>query len=104
MNTQELIDTARTLVADDKGLLAMDGSNPTCNKRFAKLGILQTLEARCAYRELMRKENLLPLKTIAREAREHERDAALGRRTDASLGASKSNGPRRGENAGALPS
>lgn len=39
MNAQELTDTARTLVAGDKGLLAMDESNPTCNKRFAKLGI-----------------------------------------------------------------
>jgi fructose-bisphosphate aldolase class I len=53
MNVQELIDTARTLVADDKGLLAMDESNPTCNKRFAKLGIPQTEEARRAYRELI---------------------------------------------------
>ena len=46
MNTQELIDTARTLVADDKGLLAMDESTPTCDKRFAKLRIPQTEEAR----------------------------------------------------------
>ena len=38
MNTQELIATAKALVADDKGLLAMDESNPTCNKRFAALG------------------------------------------------------------------
>jgi fructose-bisphosphate aldolase class I len=53
MKTQELIDTAKTLVADDKGLLAMDESNPTCNKRFAKLGIPQTEEARRAYRELI---------------------------------------------------
>src|SRR5208337_4622894 len=53
MNTQELIDTARTLVAGDKGLLAMDESNPTCNKRFARLGIPQTEEARRAYRELI---------------------------------------------------
>ena len=53
MNTQELIDTARALVAGDKGLLAMDESNPTCNKRFAKLGIPQTEEARRAYRELI---------------------------------------------------
>ena len=52
MNTQELIDTAKTLVADDKGLLAMDESNPTCNKRFATLGIPQTEEARRAYREI----------------------------------------------------
>jgi fructose-bisphosphate aldolase class I len=53
MNAQRLIDTARTLVADDKGLLAMDESNPTCNKRFAKLGIPQTEEARRDYRELI---------------------------------------------------
>jgi hypothetical protein len=52
MNAQELIDTARMLVAGDKGLLAMDGSNPTCNKRFARLGIPQTEEVRRAYREL----------------------------------------------------
>ena len=53
MNAQNLTDTARALVADDKGLLAMDESNPTCNKRFAKLGIPQTVEARRAYRELI---------------------------------------------------
>ncbi|MHC5672767.1 class I fructose-bisphosphate aldolase [Nostoc sp.] len=53
MNAQDLIDTARMLVADYKGLLAMDESNPTCNKRFAKLGIPQTEEARRAYRELI---------------------------------------------------
>ena len=53
MNTQELIDSARALVAADKGLLAMDESNPTCNKRFASLGIPQTVEARRAWRELL---------------------------------------------------
>jgi fructose-bisphosphate aldolase, class I len=53
MNTQLLIDTAKAMVADDKGLLAMDESNPTCNKRFAKLGIPQTVEARRAYREMI---------------------------------------------------
>ena len=53
MNTQELNDTARALVANDKGLLAMDESNPTCNKRFAALRIPQTEEARRAYRELI---------------------------------------------------
>ena len=47
------MDTAKALVADDKGLLAMDESNPTCNKRFAKLGIPQTVEARRAYREMI---------------------------------------------------
>jgi fructose-bisphosphate aldolase class I len=53
MNTQELNDTARALVAGDKGLLAMDESNPTCNKRFATLGIPQTEQARRVYRELI---------------------------------------------------
>ncbi|MDO9048298.1 MAG: class I fructose-bisphosphate aldolase [Methylobacter sp.] len=53
MNAQELIDTAKKLVAGDKGLLAMDESNPTCNKRFAKVGIPQTEEARRTYRELI---------------------------------------------------
>jgi fructose-bisphosphate aldolase class I len=53
MNMQELIDTATALVAGDKGLLAMDESNPTCNKRFASLGIPQTEEARRAWRELI---------------------------------------------------
>ena len=53
MNAQKLIDTARAMVADDKGLLAMDESNPTCNKRFAKLGIPQTENTRRAYRELI---------------------------------------------------
>ena len=53
MNTQELTNTARKMVADDKGLLAMDESNPTCDKRFAKWGIPQTGEARRAYRELI---------------------------------------------------
>jgi fructose-bisphosphate aldolase class I len=53
MNSQRLIDTAKALVADDKGLLAMDESTPTCNQRFAKLGIPQTEEKRRAYRELL---------------------------------------------------
>ena len=53
MNDQALIDTARLLVAGDKGLLAMDESNPTCNKRFASVGIPQTEEYRRAYRELI---------------------------------------------------
>jgi fructose-bisphosphate aldolase class I len=53
MNSQQIIETAKMLVANDKGLLAMDESNPTCNKRFAKLGIPQTEEARRSYRELI---------------------------------------------------
>jgi len=53
MNAQQLIDTARALVCGDRGLLAMDESNATCNKRFAPLHIPQTVEARRAYRELI---------------------------------------------------
>ena len=40
-------------MAANKGLLAMDESLPTCNKRFAELGIPQTEEYRRKYRELI---------------------------------------------------
>ena len=53
MNSNSLRDTATALFADCKGLLAMDESNGTCNKRFAKLGIPQTVEMRREYRELI---------------------------------------------------
>jgi fructose-bisphosphate aldolase class I len=53
MNIQELQNTAKALVANHKGILAMDESLPTCNKRFAKLGIQPTEENRRAYRELI---------------------------------------------------
>jgi len=53
MEIQELVKTANLLVADNKGILAMDESNPTCNKRFAALGIPQTEVARRAYREMI---------------------------------------------------
>jgi fructose-bisphosphate aldolase class I len=48
-----LTDVARELVADDKGLLAADESIPTCNKRFAELGIPADEQSRRAYRELI---------------------------------------------------
>ncbi|MEP7058583.1 MAG: class I fructose-bisphosphate aldolase [Caldimonas sp.] len=53
MDSARLIDTARALVAGDRGLLAMDESTPTCDRRFAKLGIAQTAEARRAYRDMI---------------------------------------------------
>jgi fructose-bisphosphate aldolase class I len=54
MSAPRLIEeTVRRLVGVDKGLLALDESNSTCNKRFAALGIAQTAEARRAYRELI---------------------------------------------------
>jgi fructose-bisphosphate aldolase class I len=51
MNSQMLRDTTQALIADDKNLRAMDESTPTCNKRFAKPGIPQIVEARRACRE-----------------------------------------------------
>ncbi|MGK2913547.1 MAG: class I fructose-bisphosphate aldolase [Porticoccaceae bacterium] len=53
MNATKIMDTASALVAADKGLLAMDESNPTYNKRFACLGISQTEAARRTWRELI---------------------------------------------------
>jgi fructose-bisphosphate aldolase class I len=53
INSQQLINTVQALLSNDRGLLAMDESNPTCNKRFAKLGIPQTEEFRRAYREMI---------------------------------------------------
>ncbi len=51
MNKHQLTNTIKCLLADDKGLLAMDESNDTCDKRFAALGIPQTVEARRNFRE-----------------------------------------------------
>ena len=53
MNTLQLIETAHRMMADGKGLLAMDESTPTCNERFAALGIAQTEAARRSWRELL---------------------------------------------------
>ena len=51
--SEELRNTAKAMVAEGKGILAMDESNGTCNKRFEKLGIATTEENRRAYRELI---------------------------------------------------
>jgi fructose-bisphosphate aldolase class I len=53
MNTIELITTAQAMMAEGKGLLAMDESTGTCNRRFASLGIPQTEEMRRQYRQLI---------------------------------------------------
>jgi fructose-bisphosphate aldolase class I len=53
MDIDGLIGTARAMVADDKGILAMDESTATCHQRFAQHGIPTTVEARRAYRELL---------------------------------------------------
>jgi fructose-bisphosphate aldolase class I len=53
MTARNLTRIAESLFANDKGLLAMDESDPTCDKRFAEQGIPQTVEARRAYREMI---------------------------------------------------
>ncbi len=53
MDKQALQDIAHKLMAGDKGLLAMDESIGTANKRFAEAGIPQTIEYRRKYRELI---------------------------------------------------
>jgi fructose-bisphosphate aldolase class I len=53
VNTLALETTAKMMVSDGKGLLAIDESTGTCNKRFAKWNIPQTEESRRQYRELI---------------------------------------------------
>jgi len=53
MISQVLAATAQAMLADGKGLLAMDESTSTCNKRFEKVGIPQTEEARRSCREMI---------------------------------------------------
>jgi len=53
MSASTVVDIARALIADRKGLVAMDESNPTCNARFAALGIPQTEATRRNWRELI---------------------------------------------------
>jgi fructose-bisphosphate aldolase, class I len=51
--TQELRSTVTAMMADGKGILAMDESKGTCDRRFEKLGIPTTEERRRTYRELI---------------------------------------------------
>jgi len=53
MDIKALKNTASALMAGHKGLLAMDESTATCNKRFAEVGIPQTVEYHRRYRELI---------------------------------------------------
>ncbi len=53
MKIQQLISTAKALVAEGKGILAMDESIPTCNKRFAQYNMPQTEAMRRDYREMI---------------------------------------------------
>ena len=53
MHTEELNKISNAMVAPGRGILAMDESHPTCNKRFEKLGIATTEEMRQAYRDML---------------------------------------------------
>ena len=53
MNIEGLNKVARAMVAPGRGILAMDESHPTCNKRFEKLGIPTTEPMRQAYRDML---------------------------------------------------
>ena len=53
MNVEELNKIASAMVAPGRGILAMDESHPTCNKRFEGLGIATTEEMRQAYRDML---------------------------------------------------
>ena len=52
MQAQRLISTAQALMAGARGLLAMDESTGTCNKRFAELIPSRRLQSRRAARRL----------------------------------------------------
>jgi len=53
MNKDILIKTVARLMSSPKGILAIDESINTCNKRFEKLGVTITEEKRREYRELL---------------------------------------------------
>ena len=53
MNAHKLAETARSLVAPGKGILAADESGSTIKKRFDSIGVESTEENRRDYRELL---------------------------------------------------
>ena len=53
MAAHELHETAKALVADDKGILAADESSGTIEKRFDTIGLESTEENRRAYRDML---------------------------------------------------
>jgi fructose-bisphosphate aldolase class I len=53
MDVEALAEIARRLVGAGKGLLAMDESTGTCDKRLSEAGIAPTVEMRRAWRDLI---------------------------------------------------
>ena len=53
MALESLEEIATYIVADGKGILAADESNPTCGKRFDSIGVESTEENRRDYREML---------------------------------------------------
>ena len=53
MASADLYETARAIVANDKGILAADESTGTIAKRFDAIGVVSTEETRRAYRNLL---------------------------------------------------
>ena len=53
MELNNIEEIAKFIVADGKGILAADESNPTCGKRFDSIGVDSTEENRRDYREML---------------------------------------------------
>ena len=53
MSLNNIEDIATFIVADGKGILAADESNPTCGKRFDSIGVESTEDNRRDYREML---------------------------------------------------
>jgi len=53
MSSMDLVKTAQAMVAEGKGILAIDESTGTCQKRFDSIGVECTEENRRQYREML---------------------------------------------------
>lgn len=53
MNDMDLVGVAEAMVAEGKGILAIDESTGTCKKRFDSVGVECTEETRRAYRDML---------------------------------------------------
>lgn len=53
MSSSDLVSVAQALVAEGKGILAIDESNPTIAKRFKSVDVENSEENRRAYREML---------------------------------------------------